>query len=238
MATLRDVVGRELASAWNEYVTRAAERWDHIYARGFRETVGGAAQRARHYVIAGLVADLAGHAPRVLDVGCGFGTNYRLLRRLEPTYAGLDPSARAVRRCADRFGDEPFCSFEVADFEHHALRGAFDVIILNELFEQFPARSARAVVDKAIAHLSGPSGVLVISFANPLHAPLLWAACRDVLPEPLHRISVKGSPFALLGDRWSVHAYTSLKDEVEDERPEPPVSGVDGPALRWRERVS
>jgi 2-polyprenyl-3-methyl-5-hydroxy-6-metoxy-1,4-benzoquinol methylase len=238
MATLLDVLGRELANVWNAYVSDAVERWDHIYARGFGEAVDGASPRARHYVIAGIVADVAGHAPRVLDVGCGFGTTYRLLRRLEPTYEGIDRSARAVQRCRDHYGEGPCCSFEVADFERHAPRGTFDVVILNELLRIVPLRRARAVVGKAIAHLSGPRGVLVISHDRPLDMPLVQAACREVLPEPLHRIGVQSRPRALLRGRWTVTAYTSLKDEVEEERVGPPVSGVDGPVVRWRERVS
>ena len=235
MATALDVVVREIEDACNEYLSSAAERWDYIYARGSGEMLDGAT-RARHYVIAGLVADLAGHAPRVLDVGCGFGTTYRLLRRLEPIYEGLDLSRRAVQRCRDRFGDEPFCSFEVGDLERHAPSGTFDVIVLNEVLRRFPLLRARAVVDKAIAHLSGPRAVLVISLGHPLEGPLLWAACRAVLPEPLHRISVRGS--APFGDRWTVNAYTNLKDEGDEERTGPPVSGVNGPTLRWRRRVS
>ncbi|MFT3769124.1 MAG: class I SAM-dependent methyltransferase [Minicystis sp.] len=238
MATVLDLWSRELANKWSEYVANATERWDHIYARGFGEMLDGATQRARHYVVAGLVADVCGHAPRVLDVGCGFGTTYRLLRRLAPVYTGIDLSSRAVQRCRDRFGDDPFCTFEVAAFERYEPRGTFDAIILSEVLQYFPLRKARAVIDKAVAHLSGPRGVLVIALSNPLKAPLLWAACRAALPDPLQRISVNTRAIPLTGDRWTVKAYTCLKDEIDEEPLEPPISGVDGPTLRWREKVS
>jgi SAM-dependent methyltransferase len=212
MATVLDVLGREARVAVGEYVSSAAERWDHIYARGFGERLDGAGQRARHYVIAGLVADLCDPGPRVLDIGSGFGTTYRLLRRIEPVYHGVDVSSRAVQRCRDRYGDDPFCSFEVAAFERWEPDGTYDAVILNEVLHCFPIRRVRAILDKAIACLAGPRSVLVISMQRRLVGPLLWAACRTALPAPRQDIRVRKSP---LGG-WTVEA----------------------PSLRWRERVS
>ncbi|APR86985.1 hypothetical protein A7982_12334 [Minicystis rosea] len=238
MATVRGAVGRALEGLLTEYVADAADRWDHIYVRGLGEALDGATRRARHYVIAGLVADVSGHAPRVLDVGCGSGSLYRHLRRVDPIYQGIDPSSRAIQRCRERFAEDKHCSFEVASFDEYEPRGTFDVIILDDTFLSLPMRRTRAVIDKAVAYLSGPESVLVISLSNPLKGPLLWAACRTALPEPLQRISVSARAIPLLGDRWTVKAYTHLKTESDEDPMAPPVSGVDGPPLRWRDKVS
>jgi SAM-dependent methyltransferase len=230
MATRIDAWGRGIEGTVRAYVADAAERWDHLYARGLGESLDGSARRARHYVIAGLVADLGGHAPRVLDAGCGFGTTFRLLRRLGPIYQGLDRSARAVQRCRDRFRDEPFCAFEVAAFERWTPRGTYDVVILDE------APRGREALEKAVGLLEGPRGVLIVALDGPAEALRHWAAARAALPEPLQRIVVKGD--ALSPRRCTVQAYTNLKEQAAPERLDPPASGVEAPTLRWRARAS
>lgn len=236
MVMILDRVRRGLDSAFHGYAQRAAERWDHIYARGAAEMLDGAAIRARHYVIAGIVADLAGHAPRVLDVGCGFGITYRLLRRIEPVYEGIDPSTRAVQRCRARFAGDASSAFAAVDFARHEPRGRFDVIILNDVARCFPVHRAPAMIEKAVSLLAGPRGILVIALGSAIESPIVRAVCRVTLPHPLHRISVRAGPGSIFQGRWTVDVYTHLKEqqEVDEDWQGPPVSGVAGPAFRRR----
>lgn len=227
MVTLLGNVGRAALGTFSRYVGGALERWDHIYVRGFDDSRRGAAPRAKHYVIAGMIADACGHAPRVLDVGCGFGTTYHLLRALGPRYQGIDASSRAVSRCRARFGGDPGCSFAVADFEHHELRGSFDAIVFDETM---PIDRAREWVGQAIRHLSGPRAVIVVAQPSAILGALLRGACRDVLPPPHQRVAVRSGPLAALGSRTLVQAFTRLSTgiEAEDDRAGPPVSGIEG----------
>lgn len=213
MDTRREAVGE----AFGRYVEGALERWDHVHARGFDDARGAAALRGKHYVIAGLVADVAGRAPRVLEVGCGFGTTYRLLRKIGPTYVGIDASSRAVRRCRARWGDDPACVFDVATFDRCEIDGPFDVIILDEALQGFSLSLARSYVEKAIALLSGPRATLVIAVSTPIHGRLFWSACRSALPAPEQSIEVEGG---VLG-RGVVRSFTDLVDHEA-----PPASGV------------
>jgi len=209
MPSLMDLVRREAKNAYNQYVENVAERWDDIYAQGFGEMLDGPGQRARHYVIAGMIAEACGAGPAVLDVGCGFGTTYGLLRAGEPRYVGIDLSARAIERCRARYGGDPGCSFVVAAFERYAPSHAFDVVILNEVLQYFPLGRQHEIVDKAISHLARPDGLLVVSLSGFAKSALLWTMLRW-LPRPLHRVTVKSCPVALLGGRWVVKAYTDL----------------------------
>ena len=224
--TLSEAVGRAVRGAIERYVGGALWRWDSIYARGFDDGRRGAAPRAKHYVVAGIVADACGWAPRVLDVGSGFGTTYRLLRRLSPSYVGIDASSRAVERCRDRFRDDPGCSFEVAAFEDYEPADVFDAILVDEALQRFPRRAVPRLIDKAISLLRGPRSVLVISLSSPLRGSLLGAACRASLPEPHQRIAVQSGPLLVLGGRSTVQAFTNLRGAVEEERAAPPLSGV------------
>jgi SAM-dependent methyltransferase len=212
MATLIDVALREAENVWNRYVANRAHGWESMYARGFGEMLDGPGQRARHYVIAGLVSDLAGHAPAVLDVGCGFGTTYAALKRLDPLYHGIDLSGRAIERCRERYAGDACASFEVADFSEWSAPRSFDVVILNEVLQYFPRRRALAIIDKAIAHLYGRDGVLVISCCERLKA---WNVRRQLAARkaPAQRIDVATRLFTLLGGRWTVEAYTELKED-------------------------
>jgi SAM-dependent methyltransferase len=224
--TLGDAVGRAARGAMERYVGGALWRWDSIYARGFGDARAGAPPRAKHYVVAGIVADACGWAPRVLDVGAGFGTTYRLLRRLSPTYVGVEASSRAVARCRERFRDDAGASFEVGSFEDYDASGVFDAILLDEALQRFPRAAAPRLVDKAISWLRGPSSVLVISLSSPLRGSLLGAALQRSLPEPHQRIAVRSGPLAAIGGRSVVLSFTNLRGEVEHERAAPPRSGV------------
>jgi len=209
MRKLLDLVRREAENVYNQYVENAAGRWDDIYARGFGEMLDGAGQRARHYVIAGMIADASFDAPAVLDVGCGLGTTYGLLRPRAPRYVGIDLSRRAIDRCRARYAGDPGCSFEVAAFERYAPGRRFDAVVLNEVLQYFPLGRQREIVDKAISHLAGPRGLLVISLAGFGKPTLLWAQLRR-LPPPLQRVTTKSCPIAVLGGRWVVKAYRDL----------------------------
>lgn len=205
-----DAVRRESRDAWNKYIENRVESWEGLYAQGYAGMLDEPRQRARHYVIAGLLGDLAPRGASILDIGCGGGTTYRLLRGSRPAYVGVDLSENAIQHCRERYGRDPSCSFEVSSFERFAPERRFEVVLLNEVLYYFPATRARAMVEKAISHLAGPESLLVISMSNRAKGRLLWALLHS-LPPPLQRISVQRSAVAIFGGEWTVKAYSGLR---------------------------
>ena len=98
---------------------------------------------------------------------------------------------------------------EVAAFERYDPGRSFDAVILNEVLQYFPRSRRREVVEKAISHLAGPHGLLVISLSGIGKSLAVWAGLRW-LPRPSQRVSIQSHLVALLGGRWVVKAYTGL----------------------------
>lgn len=90
----------------------------------------------------------------VLDVGCGEGEWYPVLRRMRPgiRYLGIDPSAYAI----ERFGTRR--NLRLGDFDdvaEHADGRIFDVIICSDVMQYVPAASLKRGVEQIAGHLGG-----------------------------------------------------------------------------------
>ncbi len=187
---------------------------------------------ARHYVIAGLVADACGpraaRARRGLRasapcIACCAAFRARLSghRRVEPRRSSaVASSSPRIRSAPSR--SPPSSSTSRGD--------AFDVIILDDVFLSLPdAEDARRDRQGHRRTWRARESVLVISLVNPLKAPLLWAACRAALPgpaaahlrehprDPAARRSLDGEGLHEPQGRGTTRSSTA-----------PPVSGVDG----------
>jgi SAM-dependent methyltransferase len=124
--------------------------WEGRYASGGNSGAGSYGRQAewKADIVNRWVADL--QVTSVIDLGCGDGNQLGLAEY--PRYLGLDPSASAVRRCIERFADDPTKSFMAYDPEvtHDPagwLRGdmalSMEVIfhlVEQELFEDYMAR--------------------------------------------------------------------------------------------------
>jgi hypothetical protein len=143
---------------------QATERWDEQYRTGHWRYLDGA-REAAHYEALVEQVRRAPRARHVLDVGCGHGRLYRLLRESEPEgmvrYVGLDVSREAIDQAKANAGAD--ASFEVASFEDHVPQGPFDVVIFNESI--YYARDPVAVLERYAAILSD-EGQLIVSIRD------------------------------------------------------------------------
>lgn len=200
-------VDYELRDIWNLLVRNSRGNWEATYAAGQWEFLESAAQKPRHYVIAGAVADrFPQGAARVLDVGCGYGTLYPLLRGRIAAYDGLDLSDEAVRKCRRTFADDDRCRFVQASFEEFAPRERYDVIVLNEVLYYFPSREAWAILRKA-ASLAADGGVVIVSMNRNWKATFIWRALAGfVRPEQ----SLQATNLET-GSYWTINVYSAAK---------------------------
>lgn len=185
----------------NLFLGNARENWEATYAAGQWDFLGSVDQRPRHYAITGLMADRFQTGARVLDVGCGHGALWELLRATPATYVGLDLSAEAVERCRKQFGWNTRCRFEQGAFEAFGGEERFDAVVLNEVLYYFPLGEAEAVVAKALGLLR-PGGALIVSMNNNPKAALVWSKLAALRPEQSLRVSNVRT-----GSCWTINVY-------------------------------
>ena len=92
-------------------------------------------------------------ARRVLDVGCGPGTNAALFAHAE--YAGIDINPRYIAWARGRYGRE----FVVADIRTHEFPAdqTFDFVLVNSFLHHLTDEEAGRVL-KAVARVVSPGG--------------------------------------------------------------------------------
>jgi len=120
---------------------------------------------------------------RVLDVGCGPGTNAAHFRGMD--YLGLDVNAKYVERARGRFG----MRFEVADVTRWQVRGEpFDFILVNSFFHHVGDEDALRILDHLATLLTPDGRIHVLDLVlpdAPTPARLLARLDRGDYPRPL-----------------------------------------------------
>jgi SAM-dependent methyltransferase len=121
---------------------------------------------------------------RVLDVGCGPGTNTAHFAHAE--YVGVDINTRYVEAARRRFGRE-FVAADVRTWEvpEHL---KFDFVLLNSFLHHVDASDARAILAAAARALApgGTAHVLdLVLPARPSPARFLARHDRGAYPRPL-----------------------------------------------------
>ena len=192
-------VAREAQSAWAKYVRSDAGAWNQMWDLGYKQKMESRRERARHYVLSGMIADL-GPSASVLDVGCGCGTMLDYLPR-GVRYEGIDISRLAIDSAQRSNWGERTCSFVVSPFERYASARKFDIVVFNEVLYYFPLHRVRAVLDKARSHLA-PNSHVLISMSRTAKAELVWLAARPVLPSPIRDIETRARR-----SRWTIRAF-------------------------------
>lgn len=136
--------------------------------------------------LAPLVANgSAARARRVLDVGCGPGTNAPFFAHAD--YLGVDLNPRYIADARRRY---PHARFEVADATSDAFAASqsFDFILLNSLLHHIDDDGAGRVLDR-VARLLAPDGAVhVLDLVLPERqslARLLARLDRGEHPRPL-----------------------------------------------------
>ena len=122
------------------------------------------------------VAEHAGAAQRVLEVGCGIGYVSARMRELWPDaeIAAVDLSPTSIEVAHRLFGDLDV-RFECARLEDLALEADFDLIVLMDVYEHIELAERRAF-HGAVARLMTPGGALFLSFPTPEYQAHLRAS--------------------------------------------------------------
>ncbi|UCF18874.1 MAG: class I SAM-dependent methyltransferase [Gemmatimonadota bacterium] len=111
---------------------------------------------------------------RVLDVGCGPGTNASLFAGIE--YLGVDLNASYVEDARRRYGRE----FIVADITRHSLseRGPFDFIFANSVLHHIETADVRRILSHLGELLTEDGHVHVLDLVLPRRASLARMLAR------------------------------------------------------------
>lgn len=204
-------IEHELDNFWNLLVSNTRQKWERNYAAGSWDFLDSLSQRGRHYAIAGIVVDRhPDERVRVLDVGCGLGTLYPLLKGRVHSYSGLDLSEEVIKRCRSAFGDDPNCTFTSGAFEDFAPRETFDVVVLNEVLYYFPVSRAVEVFQKALSH-AGDDGFVVISMNRSWKGRLIRTRLNAISP-PFQSLRITNLQ---TGSFWTVEVYSHTKGETK-----------------------
>lgn len=120
---------------------------------------------------------------RVLDVGCGPGTNAPHFQGMD--YLGLDINAEYVERARERYG----MRFEVADVTRWQVRGEpFDFILVNSFFHHVGDEDALRILDHLATLLTPDGRIHVLDLVlpdAPTPARLIARLDRGDHPRPL-----------------------------------------------------
>lgn len=204
-------IEHELDNLWNLLVSNSRQKWERTYVSGSWDFLNEPSQRGRHYAIAGVVADRhPDGGARVLDVGCGLGTLYPLLKGRVRSYSGLDLSEEVIKRCRLAFADDPTCSFTSGAFEDFAARETFDVVVLNEVLYYFRVSRAVEVFQKALSH-AGDDGFVVISMNRSWKGRLIRTRLNAISP-PVQSLRITNLQ---TGSFWTVEVYSRAKEETK-----------------------
>lgn len=123
-------------------------------------------------------------AKRVLDIGCGPGTNASLFS--ESDYLGLDINPKYIEQAKRRFGDR----FVVADVTRDELPEwePFDFVLVNSLLHHLDTHDVRKLLAAVARHLDADGHVHILDLVQPKRpgvARLLARLDRGDFPRPL-----------------------------------------------------
>ena len=146
---------------------------------------------------------------RVLDVGCGPGTNREYLSRAE--YVGIDINPRYIRRARDGNGG----SYIVADVDNLPLAesASFDFILVNSLLHHIPTPQVRVLLRRLAGLLSETGTIHVLDLVVPTHGtvarllakwdrgdyPRPWAEWEELLSGPFRPVILEDYSIGVAG---------------------------------------
>lgn len=140
--------------------------WEDSYAAGEWQYLRSDREKPRHYAIAGIIRDRFPGGADILDLGCGYGTIYPLIKPEAATYVGVDLAESVIEECRTIFKNESRCRFEACDFETYNPDRKFDVVLLNEVFYFLPLKAVPGAFSRVQRFLKDDKSILVISMAN------------------------------------------------------------------------
>ncbi|MCB9170918.1 MAG: glycosyltransferase [Flavobacteriales bacterium] len=145
----------------------------------------------RHRRIMGWLAKAGSHArSRVLEIGCGVGTQTELMAQVvtEGRILAIDISPKSVEIARKRLAGRSQVEFIAGDILELALQGPFDLIVLPDVLEHIPKADHAALFGK-LARLLAPEGTIVVHIPSPQHIEWLQRHHPEklqVIDQPIH----------------------------------------------------
>ncbi|RLJ68000.1 class I SAM-dependent methyltransferase [Sulfurisoma sediminicola] len=122
-------------------------------------------KKRRHYVTSVLKRELAqrgrARAPRLLDLGCGDGTNLLWLKDFAENLYGSDYNPVRLARAHARSPEATLFLADILDYP--AVDGCFDVVFFNHVIEHIPDDGAALATAYRIL---APGGLLILGTPN------------------------------------------------------------------------
>lgn len=102
-------------------------------------------------------------ASRVLDIGPGDGTLFRLVAPRVGHCAGVDPSQAAVEKLRLLFAGQPNVVFEIGSAEEIPYADcSFDAVVVNSVLHILPSREHIRQALREIVRVCAPAGVIFV----------------------------------------------------------------------------
>lgn len=127
---------------------------------------------------------------RVLEIGCGIGTQTELLAEKLPNgyLLAMDISPRSIEMAKQRLAGKKQVDLRCGDIVTLDVDGTFDMIVLPDVLEHIPI-SEHEILFQKLAKLLKPEGQVVIHIPSP--QSLEWVIQHrpeilQVLDQPLH----------------------------------------------------
>jgi SAM-dependent methyltransferase len=154
---------------------------------------------------------------KVLDIGCGPGTNARFFAHSD--YLGIDINPRYIETARRRYGDK----FETADATTFCPPEGrtFDFILLNSLLHHIDVDGVRRILTRAAGLLGREGTVHILDLVLPLRPGLARTIARwdrGMFPRPIEQwreffsesfepLLFEPYPLKLLGIGWLEMVY-------------------------------
>jgi len=101
---------------------------------------------------------------KVLDLGCGNGRLYELLRGKKADYWGVDNNSSFIEKAGGHFPDAHFALGDMVDLDFE--NGSFDAVFCIAAFHHIPSRRLRKKALKEMHRVLKKDGVLIMTVWN------------------------------------------------------------------------
>jgi SAM-dependent methyltransferase len=183
-----------------------AATWKKAAFEAYESTAGEYAARRdddpRLAVQLAIASDmLRGEHGRTLDIGCGTGSAFPMLRAREFDVVGMDLSSRMIAFANQRYADDRGIQLSRGDVEFLPFAtGSFDAVTCLGVFESLPDYTPAL---REIARVLRPGGLLVLSIPNAISP---YHIAHAVAQATVWRVWRAMKP--MLGRRPSATAFT------------------------------
>ena len=179
---------------------KTKEHFDAIAAH-YKEEIPGPIRDHLNKKWWGRVSSYFSGRPRVIDIGCGDGTNAVFLKSKGISVVGVDLSTRLIQRGKERYPELSGLIFEGSALNLQFPEGAFDIAIMTGVLHHLYSRSEQKKAIEEALRVVRKNGVLIIRESNLIN-PLFRLFWNYVFP-----LTSKIDRFG--GENWISARYLS-----------------------------